>query len=83
MAMENVGPGGVGNNYGVRETVARARYDLTKEYIEEYTDSEGHVVTGKVDPVTGGITKIWTGTQAEYDAIAVKDDSTLYVIVAG
>lgn len=56
MAIENVGPGGVGNNYGVRETVARERYDLTKEYIEEYTDADGKVVTGKVDPVNGGST---------------------------
>lgn len=54
MAIENVGPGGVGNNYGVRETVARERYELDKEYIEEYTDADGRVVIGKSDPVTGG-----------------------------
>ena len=34
-----------------------------------------------VESVTGGITKIWTGTQAEYDAIATPADDTLYVIV--
>lgn len=39
------------------------------------------LVIATTDPVTGGITKIWTGTQAQYDAIATKDDSTLYVIV--
>jgi hypothetical protein len=40
------------------------------------------VVTATTNPVTGGIIKtIWNGSQAEYDAIAVKDDSTLYVIV--
>ena len=58
MAIENAGPGGVGNNYGVRETVARERYDLGKEYIEEYTDADGNVVTGKVDPLTGGMENI-------------------------
>lgn len=31
---------------------------------------------------TGAIGSVWKGTQAQYDAIAVKDDSTLYVIVA-
>lgn len=31
--------------------------------------------------LTGGISVLWSGSQAEYDAIAVKDNSTLYVIV--
>ena len=43
--------------------------------------TEGGLVTVDVNPVTGGITKIWSGSQAEYDAIAVKADDTLYVIV--
>lgn len=55
MAIENVGPGGVGNNYGVRETVARERYELDKEYIEEYTDADGKVVVSQTDRVTGGV----------------------------
>lgn len=38
-------------------------------------------VNGKVNPITGGITKIAKLTQAQYDEIAVPDDSTLYVIV--
>ncbi len=33
--------------------------------------------------LTGGVTKIAKLTQAQYDALAVKDDSTLYIIVAG
>jgi len=37
-------------------------------------------VTAVTDPVTGGITKIWTGTQAAYDALTPADD-TLYIIV--
>jgi len=36
-------------------------------------------VMSLVNPVTGGITKIWTGTQAAYDALTPADD-TLYVI---
>lgn len=82
MAIENVGPGGVGNNYGVRETVARERYELDKEYIEEYTDTDGKVVTSKVDPVTGGVKTIAVLTQAQYDALPVKDPNTEYNIVA-
>lgn len=39
-------------------------------------------VKGKNNPLTGGIQTIAKLTQAQYDAIAVKDDSTLYVIVA-
>jgi len=38
------------------------------------------VVKSVTDPVTGGITKIWTGTQAAYDALTPADD-TLYIIV--
>lgn len=30
----------------------------------------------------GGALKIWTGTQAEYDAVAVKDAGILYVVKA-
>jgi hypothetical protein len=37
---------------------------------------------GAVDPPTPtGVWKSWTGTQAEYDAITTKDDSTLYVVI--
>jgi len=38
-------------------------------------------VVGTFNPLTGGITKISKLTQAQYDAIVTKDDSTLYVIV--
>lgn len=38
-------------------------------------------VTARANTLTGGITKIWTGTQAEYDAIATPADDTLYIIV--
>lgn len=42
------------------------------------------VVRAIRNPVTGGIVKtLWSGTQAQYDAISVKDADTLYIIVAG
>jgi len=45
-------------------------------------DADADIVRAKSNPLTGGIVNlIWNGTQAQYDAIAVKDASTLYVIV--
>ena len=39
-------------------------------------------VMADVNPATGlGIQSIWNGSQAQYDAISVKDGATLYVIV--
>lgn len=38
-------------------------------------------VMAQTNQVTGGITKIWSGTQAQYDAIATPADDTLYIIV--
>ena len=46
------------------------------------TTAEFGNVTATTDPLTGKIQTIAKLTQAQYDAIAVKDDSTLYVIVA-
>lgn len=45
------------------------------------TEDIADVVRSETDGVTGGISVLWSGSQAEYDAIAVKDNSTLYVIV--
>ena len=43
---------------------------------------DGVPVYGETNVLTGGIVNlIWNGTQAQYDAIAVKDPATLYVIV--
>ena len=39
-------------------------------------------VNSKVDPVTGGIKTIAVLTQAQYDALPVKDPNTEYNIVA-
>lgn len=38
-------------------------------------------VFSEINAASGGIKYIWKGSQAQYDAISVKDDSTLYVVV--
>jgi hypothetical protein len=49
-------------------------WDLIKHKVVRYTQN----------PVTGRIIKtLWSGTQAQYDAIVTKDPDTLYIIVAG
>jgi hypothetical protein len=35
---------------------------------------------GRAMAPPSGVWKSWTGTQSEYDALAVKDPATLYVI---
>lgn len=55
-----------------------ARHGLPPVVAEAF---EG-MVTSEVNPLTGGMIKtIWTGSQAQYDAIAVKDNNTLYVVI--
>lgn len=76
MAYEPTGPGGVNNSYGVRETTPSTKYSPNVRYDEEFTPKDNTIVTS----ITEGITKIWTGTQAQYDALTPSDD-TLYVIV--
>lgn len=50
--------------------------------VDPTTKAETYVVTSNANPTSGiTIATIWNGSQAQYDAIAVKDDSTLYVIV--
>lgn len=40
------------------------------------------LVSSQTNPLSGlSIKTIWNGSQTQYDAIAVKDDATLYVIV--
>lgn len=59
--------------------------EVSVEYSDDSTSkfNAADMVTAQTDPVTGGVTKIAKLTQAQYDALAVKDDSTLYIIVAG
>lgn len=67
-------------------TYKRNEKDFATKVVEDdatglvtlYVDDKA-AVTSETDPVTGGITKIWTGTQAQYDALTPADD-TLYII---
>lgn len=54
---------------------------IPEEATEQKRQEQMLALSGVVQTVAGGITKIWTGTQAQYDAIATKDDDTLYIIV--
>ena len=42
--------------------------------------TDGYAV-GVVETRASVLTKIWTGTQAQYDAIGTKDANTLYFII--
>lgn len=73
---------------------AGSEYDLPNETAELYIyrgwatyvsgrDPDPVPVMAKPNPATAGIIRtLWVGTQAEYDAIAVKDANTQYNIVA-
>ena len=68
----------------VKEIVQEVGGKTTVEYSDDSTVSFNiaNTVTSVTNPDTGGITLISKLTQAEYEALAVKDSSTLYVIVA-
>ena len=53
MAIEQKGPGGVSNSYGVRSTIERENYKTDTQYQDVY-GGEGVGVTAKTNPVTGG-----------------------------
>ena len=58
--------------------VLEVKYDTGAErfFVADNDDVPG----GTIIQSTQGITKIWSGTQAQYDAITTPDDDTLYVI---
>ena len=72
-----------GTNYLIGDTVTLTGGDVWKyagngQWVADATG----VVTSTANPSSGvSIKTIWNGSQAEYDAIAVKDGTTLYVIV--
>lgn len=73
---------------GTTQTLAAdIEADLVHRKMATYTSDPATAlndvpVKANVNPLTGKIQTIAKLTQAQYDAIAVKDDSTLYVIVA-
>lgn len=56
---------------------------LTKDGVTyTYSPSDTIYVTPDITSIgSNSVTTIWTGTQAEYDAIITKDANTLYFIV--
>lgn len=62
MAIEQKGPGGVSNSYGVRSTVARENYTTDTQYQDVY-GGDGVAVTAKTNPLTGG-SKFFVGDKA-------------------
>ena len=88
MQVDWVSPGGVtGSRLVMNETVDIG--PLADNTVVTFTAlagspnySAGKVVTAEFNALTGGITTISKLTQAQYDALSPKDDSTLYVIVA-
>lgn len=51
--------------------------DFWDEQMKEYID----VADATKVSNAGGVTAVWTGTQAQYDAIVTKSATTLYVVV--
>jgi len=67
----------------VKEVYTDIGGNTTVEYSDDTTNkfNVADTVTASTNPLTGGIVKtIWNGTQAQYDALAVKDPEVLYVV---
>ena len=60
MSVEQVGPGGVSNSYGVRGTSAKQEYDNDKEYKEVFVPKDTIPLTATVSP-SGGVGKFARG----------------------
>ena len=54
MSVEQVGPGGVSNSYGVRGTSAKQEYDNDKEYKEVFVPKDTIPLTATVSS-SGGV----------------------------
>lgn len=60
-----------------------ANYDLEgkQSFDPSQNPAARNIVTSETDPVTGGVKTIAVLTQAQYDALSVKDPNTEYNIV--
>ena len=54
MSVEQVGPGGVSNSYGVRGTSAKQEYDNDKEYKEVFVPKDTIPLTATTSSSGGG-----------------------------
>ena len=57
MSVEQVGPGGVSNSYGVRGTSAKQEYDNDKEYKEVFVPKDTIPLTATVSS-SGGVVNL-------------------------
>lgn len=66
---------------GVGQDVERYIYDETdSKFVKMSSDVVGEKGDTILDVNTGLPLKVWTGTQSEYDSVAVKDPQTLYMV---
>ena len=54
--------------------------ELTSEQVTDFSNAVLQQVTDR--PASTTVTSIWTGSQAEYDAVSPKSATTLYFIKA-
>ena len=59
MSVEQAGPGGVSNSYGVRGTSAKQEYDNDKEYKEVFVPKDTIPLTATVSSSGGACKAIW------------------------
>jgi len=75
---------GESNNYAI--TLGQASKSLTNAFNEKanstdvYTKTEIDNMVGNINNALNGLS-FWKGTQEEYDAIATKDNNTIYYII--
>lgn len=70
------------NETQVREDMQRLHSE-TRDYINAYLRAAANAVTAleaRVEALEAIAQKIWFGTQAQYDAITVKESETMYCI---
>ncbi len=86
--MVDVPEGGGGTSVEIDSTLTQAGKaadakvvgDKLGEVSKEIADLKELGTSGVINQNGGGVLKIWAGTQAEYDALLVKDDDTAYLI---
>ena len=55
-------------------------FELPSERVTDFSSAVSQLVSNR--PASATVTSIWTGTQAEYDAVSPKTATTLYFIKA-
>lgn len=55
-------------------------FEIPSERVTDFSSAVSQLVSNR--PASATVTSIWTGTQAEYDAVSPKTATTLYFIKA-